>query len=721
MLRRLGIKRVTWRLSYEVARKSGWLRYRYAASDWQKWEDGRVDRVIEAVERGHGFFFGADRERFTRVYRERFPTVSSRLMQEADNIVSGEQRYFSKLCHDFHGVPDWQRNPFTDQVISTDRHWSTLDFYSPQYGDLKFMLEPARFSAVYTLVRAYWYAGDEAYPAFFWTVIEDWMTQNPPQAGPLWICGQEAAFRLMAWCFGLYGFIHSRHTTPDRVQHLVMAIAAHADRIYSTVAYARSQNNNHALSEAVGLWTAGLLFPDLSQADRWRRLGQRILEDEIPLQIYDDGSYVQHSINYHRVMLHDLIWAVRLGEINEEHFSQDIYHRLDLATQFLYQMTDPATGRAPNYGHNDGALVLPLSSCDYTDFRPVLQAAAYLGRREYLLPFGAWDEDLLWLFGPEALGGTPVPASSEAREENTQLPKRASTSFPVGGYFTLHGDQSWALVRCARYRDRPGQADQLHLDLWWRGCNIACDAGTYLYSSEPPWANALAVTDVHNTVTVDGQDQMIRGGRFLWLNWAQGTVRSQAHSACGRVRYWEGEHDGYKRMKASATHRRGVVCLGHDYWLILDMLQSVSKHRYRLHWLVPDVPYEWEQAGRHVTLATASGPYHIYMSTLSGQEATAIVRADEHAPRGWRSLSYGHREPALSLECIEEANVAVFSTVFGPGECEITLGASQFHIDTDSVQVQVQLCLHTEDLLVSRIDTFGEYHSHLVPVSCISC
>jgi asparagine synthase (glutamine-hydrolysing) len=723
LLKRLGIKRVTWRLSYEVARKSGWLRYRYAASDWRKWEDGHADRLLGILEGGQGFFFGTDRERFTRVYREHFPAIGARLTQKADNIVGGKQSYFSRLCYDFHGVPDWRRNPFTKQVISTNRHWSALDFYSPQYGDLKFMLEPARFSAVYTLVRAYWYAGDEAYPAYFWSVIEDWMAQNPPQAGPLWICGQEAAFRLMAWCFGLYGFIHSRHTTPDRVKHLVMAIAAHADRIYGTVAYARSQKNNHALSEAAGLWTAGLLFPELPQADRWRRLGKRIFEHEIPQQIYDDGSYVQHSINYHRVMLHDLLWVVRLGEIHAEPFSQEIYRRLDVATQFLYQMTDPATGRAPNYGHNDGALVLPLSSCDYTDFRPALQAATYLGRREHLFPFGAWDEDLLWLFGPEALRDVPVPASpsSEVHTVTPQHPTRTSTSFPAGGYFTLHGDQSWALIRCARYRDRPGQADQLHVDLWWRAHNIACDAGTYLYSSEPPWANALAGTDVHNTVTVDGQDQMLREGRFLWLNWAQGTVRSQAQSDCGRLRYWEGEHDGYKRLEAAVTHRRAVVCLGYDYWLILDMLRSVGPHRYRLHWLVPDFPHTWDPVENHLTLATSSGPYHIYLATLSGQETAAIARADAHTPRGWRSLSYGHREPALSLECLVNVSVAVYSTVLGPGECDTVMHASQLCITTERSRIHLQLCLGTEGLLVSRIATFGEHHSHLVPGSCISC
>ena len=35
---------------------------------------------------------------------------------------------------------------------------------------------------------------------------------------------------------------------------------AHADRIAGTISYARSQKNNHALSEGAALWTVGLLL-----------------------------------------------------------------------------------------------------------------------------------------------------------------------------------------------------------------------------------------------------------------------------------------------------------------------------------------------------------------------------------------------------------------------------------------------------------------------------
>ena len=83
----------------------------------------------------------------------------------------------------------------------------------------------------------------------------------------------------------------------------------------------------------------------------------------------------------------------------------------------------------------------------------------------------------------------------------------------------LYGKKSWAYLRTAQFTSRPSHADQLHLDLWWRGLNIARDAGTYLYNAPAPWDNSLTTTLVHNTVTINGRDQMTRAGRFLYLDW----------------------------------------------------------------------------------------------------------------------------------------------------------------------------------------------------------
>src|SRR6185295_14728429 len=98
----------------------------------------------------------------------------------------------------------------------------------------------------------YWRTSDESYIELFWSAVEDWRAKNPPQQGPNWKCGQETAFRVMAWCFALYGLMDAQATTAARVAVLAQMIAVSAHRIQANIDYALSQRNNHGISEALG-------------------------------------------------------------------------------------------------------------------------------------------------------------------------------------------------------------------------------------------------------------------------------------------------------------------------------------------------------------------------------------------------------------------------------------------------------------------------------------
>src|SRR5690606_34736302 len=184
------------------------------------------------------------------------------------------------------------------------------------------------------------------------------------------------------------------------------------------------------------------------------------------------------------------------------------------AARFLWQLQDETTGRLPCYGQNDGALLLPLSNCPHEDYRPVLQtAAAHAGERLY--PGGPWDEAALWLCGVGGESRDSLERRLSLRESAPDCGAKGDFHAAGGGYQVLRGDQGYLVTRAPHYRYRPAHADALHVDLWWRGINIALDAGTHSYNAPPPWNNTLAGTACHNTVMVDGRDQMDRAGRFL--------------------------------------------------------------------------------------------------------------------------------------------------------------------------------------------------------------
>ena len=480
------------------------------------------------------------------------------LLADADEIVKGRVSLFDGAWVPLRLVWDM---PLV--------HWTQYEIQPSLLGegtDLKFIWEVARFGWAYMLGRTYHLTQEDRYAAAFWRYFEEFNEANPAFLGPHWMNGQEVALRLMALIWSAQVLEDAPSSTTERRAALARAVAIHAARIPHTLVYARSQNNNHLVTEAAGLYSAGLALKNPA----WRDLGWRWLNWAFQHQISGYGEYIQHSTNYQRVMLQAALWADAVHDVPWPHATSQALER---ATHFLFSMLDPVSGFVPNLGANDGALILPLSICLFEDFRPTVQAAA----RAFLktqMPSGPWDEDSLWL--------ACAPASRTVEPEH---------------YLTdnLRGRESWAYLRASRFKSRLGHMDQLHFDLWWRGINITPDAGTYLYNAAPPWDNPLVSTRVHNTVTVNGRDQMTRGGRFLVLDWFPAFSRSSIESDPSVLQKMSAWHNGYRGIR----HERAVTVLVDDRWLVEDRLtpRRVSIHHYRIHWLLPDWPLEVREEG----------------------------------------------------------------------------------------------------------------------------
>jgi hypothetical protein len=572
-------------------------------------------------------------------------SLEDALVPEAEEILAGQVRLFG-------GPPV----PLRLAAPGPLRHWTEyeIDTQAGEADDIKFIWEPARFGWAFTLGRAYHLTGDERYAEFFWRSFEVFNEANPPYLGQNWISAQEVGLRLAALAFASQVFASARGSTPERLAGLSAALAAHANRIPPTLAYARAQNNNHLLTEAAGLVTASLFLPSHPGAQDWSRLGWRWFNAALGSQIAGDGTYIQHSCNYHRLMLQAALWVYTL----RRPFPDETRKRLALATRWLLEMVDPKTGRVPNLGPNDGAYILPLASLPFEDYRPVLQAAslAFLGRLAF--EEGPWDEMALWL-GDGRRAGKPRVEEPEPRD-------------PLAAPHVLRqeGSGSWAYLRVARFTGRPGHADQLHLDLWWQGINLAQDPGSYLYNALPPWDNPLGTTAVHNTLTIGGQDQMTLAGRFLWLDWAQARVIAHGSAPDGSLKRLTAQHDGYRRL--GLIHQREVAAQTAGHWTVTDSLLEPGRStkaktgprtvQVRLHWLLPDLPWEIEQTpGGRVELCLESPGGLIRLITSAGQGSSpaghTLARAGERLSGegrvlptwGWASPTYGVKKPALSF------------------------------------------------------------------------
>lgn len=596
------------------------------------------------------------------------------LRGEAEEIVSGSFRRFGDVPLPLELAPP----------EGLRAHWAVCESrgYTRRVADIKFVWEPARFGWAFTLGRAYHLTGEERFAQSFWDYFEQFQRENPPYFGANWMSGQEVGLRLMAWTWCGQVFAPAAASTPARRAALAEAIAQHAARIPLTLIYARSQNNNHLLSEAVALYTAASALPNHPKAAAWLEQGWRWLTWCFEHQIDSEGEYVQHSTNYHRMMLQLALWTYALARrenpqmLESRRFPErpaqipfKIHLNLARATRWLQALFDPISGRACNLGHNDGAYIFPLTVCPYADYRPVLQAAwlAFAEKRPF--ESGAWDE-MAWWFGLLPLQKSPKPQHWYKRSAPDFLMNKAGEGLPEEDFpiqnttLVARTGNSWAYLRArGAGRSRPAHADLLHVDLWWRGLNIAQDAGTYLYNAAPPWDNRLTHAARHNTVTLNGDDFYQRVSRFLYLGQKKiGNIvlnvsdfaNEQALHCSQFAVYWE-----VYRVKINRT----VKVVYPDLWEITDAPEKFepitpSPVLWQVHWLLPDWAYRLEQAEEESALHLQS-PYGEVILRLkcTSPFGLSLWRAGETlagnlpAPpqAGWVSPTYSVKQPALSL------------------------------------------------------------------------
>lgn len=574
--------------------------------------------------------------------------------------------YFFQLAPD--APVDWHASPITGGRAPADRDWHAIADFDPKQGDIRTLWEPGRAGWALDFARAA--AREPArraeLAAHYWRWVESWMSACQPWKGVQWKCGQESAVRFIALAVSFWA-LHERDWPAARWETFARIAWATGYRIAHHIHYAVSQGNNHALSEATGLLLISQLFPEFRESSEWRRTARKVLESQLRRQIASDGSYMQHSLNYQRVAVQISTLALRLFERAAEPLPRDVYERVGRCGEFLFQMTDPKTGRAPNYGHNDGAWALPLDECDFRDFRGAVQAAHWLAKRERRLAPGPWDEDLYWLFAGEA---EQLESDAVRADETTRRPPPQSMMFTDGGYHTIRRGETWLMTRAQHYTQRPFCCDNLHVDLWWRGLNIARDCGTWRYFAPdvPETESYFKGVRAHNCVQIDNAEPMEAVSRFMYFPWSSAGLAMPRDLAANTL---ELVGRDYVRAPWGVTLRRTIVAIDDAHWLVVDDILGGGRHRATLRWHLLDAPLVEAANLRQTTLETASGAYSVTLAaSIDDAPAPAIIRGVDGtgAVQGWESEYYGERRPIPVIEWSVRTDLPLrLLTVLGPG------------------------------------------------------
>ncbi|MCB1733783.1 MAG: alginate lyase family protein [Gammaproteobacteria bacterium] len=524
-------------------------------------------------------------------------------------------------------------------------------------SDVKMAWELSRMQWLIPVGQAYLLDPDDRYASAVKGYLEDWMLANPYAGSVNWSCTMEVALRVVVfgWLFHAFKDSDAWRDQSFRMRFLT-CLFLHGD--YTDRHIERSDiNGNHYTADAAGLVFSGLFFGEGCLPRRWLKQGWQILENEMDVQVCEDGIDYEMSSAYHRLVL-ELFFLPALYRLRHGLDVHASYRRKLLSMAGFIKAYSKPDGRAPLWGDADDARVLPFGGQHLNDHRYLAAQVEYVFTQRCVVPDNG-SEELFWLLGPDA-----ASASIEPDDEVT------SQAFPDGGCYVMrslgglgHGDNH-VFADCGpiglKGRGGHGHNDCLSFEAVLGGVRLVTDCGAYLYTASYEWRNRFRSSAFHSTPTVDGEElNRFIDPSYLW---------NLHYDAVPQVRYFEtgpeldrlqASHSGFCRLADPVTPiRTWVLDKLQDRLLVFDRISGSSLHRFT-------IPYQLDPTLRVGDLGAQSLDVNYGSRTYRIQwiaKGSWRVRVEQ----GWVSESYGLKQSnqVLVFEC--EDRSATLAVAFVP-------------------------------------------------------
>lgn len=565
-------------------------------------------------------------------FRENFADDAARHFIDSANLIVDGRVDLMGLKSVYVGTDiDWHREPISAKR-SPEKHWKEFDdLDTSETGNKKVLWELNRHQHFFTLGVAYWLTADERYAETFARHLESWIDQNPPGIGVNWSSSLEVAFRAMSWIWAFHFFKESDAFTPELFKLALKSLHCHGQHIEQYLSKYYSPNT-HLTGEGLALYYLGTQLPFFCRARKWKDLGEDILFSEIEKQVLADGVYFEQSTWYQRYTVDIYSHFVILKSLQTGVFERDadgIETRLGRAFDFLMHAARP-NGTTPLIGDDDGGRVLPLTTAASDDFRGSLSLGTLaLGRGDLRFASADASEEIFWLAGSAGIRAFDAIAPRN--------PALTSTAFADGGYFAIR--DGWTetdntmLIDCGpvgALSGGHGHADTLSMIASAHGKPLLVDSGTYTYHESKELRDYFRSSTAHNTLVVDGASSSLPGRTFNWSTRAEAELNEWI--AEDRFDYFSGSHDGYQRLGDPVTHRREVLFLKGDYWIVVDTAEALEAHEYALNFHFAD--------GRDTAILDGS---------IGGTDHRLFTFGDNGAweqKEAWISTNHGNRRNA---------------------------------------------------------------------------
>ena len=538
------------------------------------------------------FFFDIEERGAIEACLRDLPHFAAGLVERAERIC---EHRFSLLGYsdlDFGTPIDWHRDAVSSKRAPL-KPWYKIRFLDfAEVGDVKVTWELNRHQHLVTLAKAYCLTGDRRFLEEATAQWYSWREQNPYPIGVNWASSLEVAFRALSWTW-IWQLLADRAAVNTQyladLERGVALSARHVERYLSTY----FSPNTHLLGEGLALFVAGLLCR-AKQAARWRKQGWDIVLAHADNKVQDDGFYFEQSTYYHVYAFDMFLHARLLAERN----NIPVPRRFDATLQKMLNAlcTLSGSGQVARFGDDDGGRLFdgqrnrPECLLD-----PLATGAVLFRRPDFKALKPELVEETIWLLGPDAANAFAALPSKQQIGSAAALPN-------AGLYAMVEGEGETPLTQLTMDAGMQGarggahsHADALSIQLSSAGEELLSDAGTYVYVGDEDERRYFRGTQAHNTVEVDGKDQMEALGPFPWATAAAVTVDSWIEGQDFTL--LSAHHGGYLRLQDPVTHYRTVFHCKGLFWFVFDLVNGAQSHDVNIRWrLAPGMRWQLKEA-----------------------------------------------------------------------------------------------------------------------------
>jgi hypothetical protein len=604
------------------------------------------------------------------------PRLSETVIAAANNASEGIFTFFGYPPTELVQPLNWHFDPISRF------HWPNIPSHRINHraidADTKWIWELNRLQHLAWLSQAWLFTGDRKYSSTAFEHIDSWIEQNQPGRGIAWRGAFEAGLRAISISISLHGLRNSPDFTLERYKKITGILTYSAKRCW----YERSRfssSNNHLIGEMAGLAIIAIVFPDSRESERWEKDSLSVLEQEANKQILQDGVGSEQSIGYQiaTVELFHLIASLMIARDGEA--PREIVNAIDRSSNFLARIVgvgDPDL----NFGDCDHQFALRLGPETTRTIREHLGITNTLLRYEKYESLTAATMNSIWF----------KHLLSTWQGHLSGIPDCSVGEVDLGSFYSENG----GLVVLRRDGMRitmdvgplgylsiaaHGHADALSISLSQDGKNVIGDPGTGSYYRYPEQRALMRGTRAHATVCIDGEDQSVIGGAFLWYDHAVTHV-NEVNIESGII---DAEHDGYNRLSGSVKHRRRLISPpGTDFILILDLVTGNGTHDVKTNWPIdPDLGIF--QYGDGHTITDKDSPLFQVLHASNRPLKLDDSYGDRTTGLGWWSNQLESREPTWWIGASIKAKLPILvATLISTTETSSPTELSVTQVDT---------------------------------------